>query len=102
MALPSVRRLPTREASLQDRSRRRTTTPRHRGVNNFNARIALLINIEQGIQRSGLASGRPPGKNFQFVLVCRLSKKRPWQQGEKDSKRFERGEFRHLEDPGYF
>src|SRR3974377_2431260 len=102
MALPRVGVVTPRKTSLQYRSRRRTTTTRHRCINNFNARVLLLINIEQSIQRSRLASGGPPGKDFQPVFACSLSSKRPLQYGEDDCERRDRGTIKHFYYPFWF
>src|SRR5271166_4175448 len=96
MALPRIGWVTARKTSLQDRSRRRTTTARHRRINNFNAGVPFLVNIEQSIPRGRLASGGPPGKNFQLVFACSLCRKRCLQYGAEDSERRERGTIRHF------
>src|SRR5271165_6309189 len=96
MALPRVRWVAGRKTSLQDRLRRRTAATGHRCINNLNTGIPTLVNIEQSIQCSGLASRGPPGKDFQLVFACSLCRKRCLQYGADDSERRERGTIRHF------
>jgi hypothetical protein len=71
MRLPGIRWITASKSSLQDGARGGTAAAGDGSVYDFDSWILLFIYLEQSVESGRLASGRPPGKDFQLLGVIR-------------------------------
>src|SRR5438067_1731361 len=70
MNLPAIRRLPAGEARLEHGLGVGARAAGNRRIDDLNARVLLLIDVEHGVEPFLLAAVGPPAEDLEFAAGC--------------------------------